>query len=156
MSSWCMAAIQRSDLEPILEIEQHSFRWPWSRLSFENELSCPNAFNFLVKSDDETAAGQIVAYAFLRLIADELHILKIAVAQTQRKQGIASWLMTRCFRIAAKSGATSVFLEVRPSNVAAVGLYQKLGFTIIGRRPNYYAESKEDALVMAKNLKEDI
>ena len=53
-------------------------------------------------------------------------------------------------------GAISAYLEVRPSNEAAVALYQKLGFNVIGRRHNYYRDSKEDALIMMKNLKEEL
>ncbi len=157
MNSWLLDTISRADeLAPILAIEQRSFRRPWGRLSFEGELTCRNACNLIVKSSENDVGEQVMAYAFLRLAADELHILKIAVAPAWRREGIATRLAERCLKMGAGRGATSAYLEVRPSNTPAVGLYQKLGFDVIGRRHNYYADSKEDALVMMKNLKEEI
>jgi ribosomal-protein-alanine N-acetyltransferase len=151
-----LASIDSIDLESILAIEQHSFQWPWGRISFEGELRSQNACNYVVKSAEGQTCGQIIAYAFLRLAGDELHILKIAVAPAWRGHGIATWLLERCFTMGFGQGARSAHLDVRPSNHAAVGFYQKLGFEIIGRRPKYYQDSKEDALLMSKNLKEDI
>jgi ribosomal-protein-alanine N-acetyltransferase len=147
-----LATINRADLEPILAIEQHSFQWPWGRISFEGELNSQNTCNYVVKSAEGDTCGQVIAYAFLRLAADELHILKIAVRPAWRGQGIATWLLERCFIISAGQGAKSAHLEVRPSNIPAVEFYQKLGFQVIGRRPKYYADSKEDAVLMMKSL----
>ena len=157
MDSWQLGTINQADeLEPILAIEQCSFRWPWGRLSFEGELSCQNACNYIVKSGANGAGEQVVAYAFFRLAADELHLLKIAVSPAWRGHGIATRLLKRCFAIHAKQGTTSVHLEVRPSNTPAIELYLKLGFEVIGRRHKYYAETKEDAVLMIKNLKEEL
>ena len=147
---------QAHELEPILAIEKRSFRWPWGRLSFEGELSCQNACNYIVKSSASGAGEQVVAYVFFRLAADELHLIKIAVTPAWRGHGIATRLLERCFAIYAKQGATSVHLEVRPSNTPAIELYLKLGFEVIGRRHKYYADTKEDALLMMKNLKEEL
>ena len=152
MNGWRIATINRTDLETILAIEQLSFQWPWGRISFEGELSCQNACNFAVRSAEADKEPQIVAYAFIRRVADELHILKIAVTPARRGHGIATWLLNRCFTVGARQGAGSVYLEVRPSNIPAVELYEKLGFNEIGRRLKYYVDSKEDALVMMKDL----
>jgi ribosomal-protein-alanine N-acetyltransferase len=155
VNGWHLETINNADLDPILLIEQHSFQWPWNRISFEGELSCQNGFSFIVKSSDTNSDAQIIAYIFLRLIFDELHILKIAVTPGWRGRGIASWLLNRCFAMGADRGADSVHLEVRPSNIPAYQLYDKLGFAVIGRRHNYYADTKEDALLMRRNIKED-
>jgi len=152
VNGWRIATINRTDLEPILAIEQLSFQWPWGRISFEGELSCQNACNYVVKSAEADKKAQIVAYAFIRRVADELHILKIAVTPARRGHGIATWFLNHCFTAGARQGANSVYLEVRPSNIPAIELYEKLGFKEIGRRPKYYADSKEDALVMMKDL----
>ena len=129
MTGWRIATInRRTELEPILAIEQLSFQWPWSRISFEGELSCQNACNYVVKSAEAGKESRIVAYAFIRRVADELHILKIAVNPARRRHGIATWFLNRCFTVGAQQGANSVYLEVRPSNVPAVELYEKLGF----------------------------
>ncbi len=157
MNGWQVGSISQADeIEPILAIEQRSFRWPWGRLSFEGELSCQNAANFIVKSADSGTGEQVIAYAFVRLVADELHLLKIAVSPAWRGKGIARQLLERCFHAGIEKGANSVHLEVRPSNSPAVELYLKLGFEVIGRRPKYYKDTKEDALLMVKHLKEEV
>ena len=157
MNTWRIDTISRPDqLEPILAIEQQSFRWPWGRLSFEGELSCRNACNLVVKSSENGFKDRIIAYAFWRLAAEELHILKIAVSPAWREKKIGTLLTEDCLKMGVERGATTAYLEVRPSNEAAVALYQKLGFNVIGRRHNYYRDSKEDALIMMKNLKEEL
>lgn len=155
MDRWRISAVDSGDLEPILAIEQISFQLPWGRLSFEGELSCQNAVNYVVKAPETDGQEQIIAYSFLRRAYDELHILKIAVAPGCRKRGVASWILNRCFAAGTRQGAVSAHLEVRPSNIPALALYEKLGFRITGRRPNYYADSREDAMMMSKNLKEE-
>jgi ribosomal-protein-alanine acetyltransferase len=148
-----IVTINRSvDLDAILAIEQLSFQWPWRRRSFEGELSCPGAFGYVVKSAQADKEIQIVAYAFLRRILDELHLLKIAVTPSQRGRGIATWFLNHCFTMGAQQRANSVYLEVRLSNIIAIKLYEKLGFVEIGRRSNYYPDSKEDAVVMMKDI----
>lgn len=152
-----LGSIRRADeLEPVLAIEQRSFRWPWGRLSFEGELACQNACNYVVKSNANATGEQVIAYAFFRRAAEELHLLKIAVSPAWRGHGIATRLLERCFAISAGQGAASVHLEVRPSNTPAIELYERLGFKEIGRRHKYYAETKEDAVLMMKNLKEEL
>ena len=152
MNKWRIASINRTDLEPILAIEQLSFQWPWGRISFEGELSCQNAHNYVVRSAKADNKSQVIAYAFIRRAVDELHILKIAVTPAWRGHGIATWLLNSCFTMGTRQGVRSVHLEVRPSNIPAVELYERLGFQEIGRRPNYYADSNEDALLMMKVL----
>ena len=152
MNRWQLDHIKPADLEPILAIEKNSFKWPWGRLSFEGELRIKSSCNFVAKSTEEPTEGQIIAYAIWRLLADEMHILKVAVIPDRRGQGIATRLLERCFAWSVEQGAVSAHLEVRPSNVAAVELYRKLGFEVVGRRPKYYTDTKEDALLMAKDI----
>ena len=156
MNGWHLEHINHADLEPILAIEQNSFRRPWGRLSFEGELRNRSACNFAVKSTEVETSGQVIGYAFWHLVTDEVHVLKVAVTPAWRGQGVASRLLERCFTLSVEQGAKSAHLEVRPSNIAAIELYQKLGFELIGRRPQYYSDSKEDALLMMKILKEDL
>jgi ribosomal-protein-alanine N-acetyltransferase len=86
----------------------------------------------------------------------ELHIIRIAVAEDFRIRGVATWLLQQCFKLVEQKDFDSAYIEVRPSNKAAIALYRKLDFHVIGTRPNYYPESNEDALVMKKQLKESI
>jgi ribosomal-protein-alanine N-acetyltransferase len=156
VTGWQLDHIKRADLEPILVIEKNSFQWPWGRLSFEGELGNNSSCNFVVKSTEGQTDEEVIAYTFWRLVVDEMHILKVAVTPARRKEGIATRLLKRCFAWSAEHGAVSAHLEVRPSNVAAVALYRKLGFEVVGRRPKYYTDTREDALLMMKILKEDI
>lgn len=152
-----LGTIDRSeDLEPLLAIEKRSFQWPWGRLSFEGELNSRESRNYIVKSVNDGAGEQLAAYAFFRRAADEVHLLKIAVTPAWRRKGIATRLLQYCFGVCAGQGATAVHLEVRPSNRAAIELYLNLGFEVIGRRHRYYADTKEDAVLMMKNLKEGL
>lgn len=156
MNGWQLVSINQADLEPILAIEQNSFQRPWDRLSLEFALRCHNARNYAIKPTEGKSCGPFIAYAFLRLLGDEVHLQKVAVTPAWRGQGVASWLLGRCFTLSVGQGARSAHLEVRPSNIPAVELYQKLGFELVGKRPEYYTDSKEDALLMIKILKEDL
>ena len=156
MDRWQFEHINPADLEPILAIEQISFRRPWGRLSFEGELRNRRGCNFAVKSTEVETSGQVIGYAFWHIVADEVHLLKVAVTPAWRRKGLATRLLERCFTSSVEQGAKSAHLEVRPSNIAAIELYQKLGFELVGRRPKYYTDSKEDALLMMRILKEDI
>jgi len=156
MTQLQLASISSADIKPILEIEQRSFSRPWNRVSFLGELACNQAHSYLVKCSDGHEKEKVIGYIFFRLIEQQLHILKIAVTPNWRCRGVASWLLNQCIAQALKMGAESAFLEVRPSNETAITFYRKQGFRIIDRRPNYYADTREDALVLLKNLKEEL
>ena len=147
-------AISESDIDAILPIESHSFQRPWERRSFLSELGLSGAENLAVRHTDSGGHQHIVAYIFFRLVVDEMHILKIAVAPEWRCRGIATDLMEKSLDLADAKGCSVAYLEVRPANTAAVMLYRKLGFSIIGKRINYYPETGEDALVMSKQIRE--
>lgn len=149
-------AINGTDIDAILEIERLSFSHPWNRMSFVNELSAKGACNYAVKRKNSAGIDQIIAYIFFRLIACEMHILKIAVAPKWRSQGVATRLIEKCFSIVLEKGCDKAFLEVRPSNIPAINFYNKNGFNQIGKRPNYFHETREDALVMIKTFQEEL
>ena len=155
MSSWHLATINPGDISEILKIERNAFKNPWSHDALLDELSCKGACNYVVRHNNDLDPDAIIAYGFFRLKGPEFHILKIAVVQKWRGEGLATWLLNECFKRALKEKGDCAYLEVRPSNCSAIKLYEKLGFQIIGRRPNYYPETREDALVMMKNLKEE-
>ena len=154
MLKWYLAATTEADIDQIFEIERYSFEQPWSRASFLEELICKKAVNYVVKSGNSHDHEEIVAYIFFHLIEDEMHLLKIAVTPEWRCQGLAVWLLGKSFSTALEKDVNTVSLEVRPSNKPAITLYKKLGFVITGKRPNYYSEAREDAMVLTKNLKE--
>jgi ribosomal-protein-alanine N-acetyltransferase len=84
------------------------------------------------------------------VIVDELHILKLAVHPEHRREGIASDVLTHCLNNHGLKHITTALLDVRAGNTAAIGLYKKLDFHIVGQRPNYYFDTGEDALLMRK------
>jgi len=96
--------------------------------------------------------SRLVGFLFMRVAADEMEILNLAVAPGRRKLGIASRLIDRALARAKSSGAARAFLEVRPSNIAAAALYAKHGFAPASRRACYYSNPVEDALVLSKQL----
>lgn len=154
MSKWHLAAITPHDMDEIVNLDRHAFNRPWKRNLFLKELTCKDAYSYAVKWCRTDNTRQMIAYLFSRIILNEWHIIRIAVAPEFRARGVATWLLQQCFKLGMDKEADSVLIEVRPSNTPAVALYQKLGFVLIGRRPNYYSDSKEDAWVMKKNLKE--
>lgn len=149
-----LAATDRADINPIVEIDRRSFEWSWNRMYFSGELARRQSCNFTLKTVDRENRQKVIGYIICRLVQKELHILRIAVKKNWRGHGLASRLLARAFSQAAKNGARSAYLEVRPSNTSAIALYRRLGFRFIGKKPEYYTDTLEDALVLMKNLKE--
>lgn len=149
------AAISITDLDDIVEIEKSAFICPWNLQSLLNELDCEDVYAYAARTNYSGSDSSLIGYIFFRLIFEEMHILKIAVDDKYRDQGIATGLIKYGVHVAISSGASWVLLEVRPSNRVAISFYRKLGFTIIGKRKQYYLETGEDALVMYSNLKQE-
>jgi len=147
-----IAPMTENDLGPVLKIEQASFKNPWSRISFLNELAGKYSHNFVLKLENSCETYQIIAYVCFRLIIDELHLLKIAVTPVQRHQGHAVNFLTECMKIPRPQRINSAFLEVRQHNAAAIGLYKKAGFYIETQIPDYYSDTREDAILMRKTF----
>ena len=156
MPDWHLEAITLQDLDKILSIDRKAFKRPWHRKSFLEELVCENAYSYAVRSQRVDQRSEIIAYVFLRVLLTEMHILRIAVAAEFQAMGVATWLLQQCFSLAKRKKVDSVYIEVRPTNETAIALYQKSGFQFLGRRPAYYPETGEDALVMVKHLKENL
>ena len=99
--------------------------------------------------------GKLVGYAFNHIVEDELHVLNIAVDPNSRGKGLGTYLLATVLAKAFEKGARQVYLEVRPSNSAAINLYSKLGFLRTGLRKNYYRDNGEDALLFELLLTEE-
>jgi ribosomal-protein-alanine N-acetyltransferase len=156
MPDWHLEAITPQDLDKILNIDRNAFKRPWHRKSFLEELVCANAYSYVVKTQRVDYRKEIIAYVFLRVLLTEMHILRIAVTSEFQAMGVAKWLLQQCFNLAKRKKVDSVYIEVRPTNETAIALYRKSGFQLLGRRPAYYPETGEDALVMVKHLKENL
>ena len=156
MPTCYFGAMVETDIEAILAIERQSFQRIWQRTSFVGELSCDFAYPYTLRCEEGKNPAQIIAYICFRIITDEMHLLRIAVAPQWRRRGVASKLLEESFALALEKGARSAILEVRPSNKSAISLYHKLGFHLVEKRINYYTETREDALILKKNLKETL
>jgi len=152
MTAWEVSRLRPSDLEEVLTIERQAFDPPWGRIAFEGELEAAAAESFVIR---EPEAGSIAAYIFFRWVADEVHVFRIAVAPAWRRRGMGRELVDHCLKTAVKRGAQAVLLEVRPSNSGALQLYRQFGFRVLATRPAYYADSREAALILHRDLKEE-
>lgn len=136
------------DLEQVMAIERASFNTPWSRQLFLTEFRNPAVSTLLVALDARQSSRTVAGYIVFWVVADEIHIMNLAVAQKARRQGIGEELVRYGLRHGCRKGAQVAFLEVRASNSAAQVLYSRLGFTRAGLRKGYYDSPREDAVVM--------
>jgi len=102
------------------------------------------------------AAGAVVAFCVCWVIFDELHINTLAVKPADRRVGLATTLLREVMAEAAAAGAKNATLEVRASNTAALGLYTRLGFHVAAKRPRYYTQPEEDALILWREGFDDL
>ena len=137
--------MKAGDLPSVMEIDALSLPRPWSAAIWRGELGSPYGL-YLVIED----SGEVTGHIGVRHILGELHITTIAVRPEYRRRGHARALIGAA--LAAYPNASHVHLEVRPTNAAALALYESLGFRETGRRPRYYGD--EDALLMTLNLDE--
>ena len=132
----------------IAKLERECFSRPWSEQMLAEELE--NQCAAFLTAVDET--GEVLGYAGLLVAADEGYITNVAVFSQHRRQGIAAKLLQVFCDFAAAHHLAFLTLEVRPSNAAAIALYESFGFTERGRRRNYYDLPKEDALILTRDF----
>ena len=135
-----------ADLDAIHRLEIESFPAPWRREFFDNELGADSRLHFVARRK-----GNLVGYVFAMWFFDEMHVNKIAVAENERRQGIAGALMQRCIDFAGENGIATISLEVRQSNSGAQAFYEHLGLSQMYIRPRYYPDG-EPAVVMVRKL----
>ncbi len=131
------------DAAGVEAVEKESFAIPWSRQSFWEEAANERTY-YLLALEDEV----IIGYAGTWIIEDEAQITNVAIAPRYRGQGIGTRMMAEIIQAAKQRGAVRMTLEVRPSNTAALALYTAFGFKSAGRRPHYYQDNGEDAIIM--------
>jgi ribosomal-protein-alanine N-acetyltransferase len=136
------------DLGEVAVIEQKSYAFPWSENIFRDCLRV----GYTCRALD--LAGQVIGYGVMSLGAGEAHILNVCVREEFRSRGFGRRLLEHLLERAAASGVAEAFLEVRPSNLSAIRLYQHLGFEQIGIRRGYYqaTDGREDAIVLKREL----
>jgi [ribosomal protein S18]-alanine N-acetyltransferase len=147
--SLVLEPMQESHLDAVMEIERLSFRVPWSRQVFREELHRSWAFLDVLR---QTEAGRVLAFCNYWRVGDEVHLLKVATHPDARRMGFGARLMEHIVAFARQQSCRLVTLEVRRSNEEAQRLYRRFGFKAVGLRPNYYADDNEDAVVMLLEL----
>ena len=136
------------DVAHVGAVERAAYPFPWSEGIFRDCLRV----GYLCRVAE--CEGEIVAYGIVAMGAGEAHILNICVGEALRGRGIGRQMLALLIARSAEAGMQDVFLEVRPSNLHAIALYQSVGFVEVGRRRGYYqaAEGREDALVLRLSL----
>jgi ribosomal-protein-alanine N-acetyltransferase len=136
---------READLDLVASLEARCFSNPWSRDMLESHLAESQTTRvFLLRLPDVPVAG----FCSCWFLIDELHVNTVVVDFPFRRQGLGRLLMHHVLTDAARSGARRATLEVRESNLAARSLYEGLGFTVTARRPKYYTQPEEDALIL--------
>ena len=126
----------------VAALEKANFSEPWSENSVRGELTNKLSL-WLVAVENDTVLG----YVGSQTVLEEADMMNIAVEESARRRGIARALVEELIR---RLPAHCLILEVRASNAPAIGLYESMGFTQIGRRKNYYRKPREDALILRK------
>jgi ribosomal-protein-alanine N-acetyltransferase len=136
------------DLDAVAALEALCNTQPWSREALKTCVATAGRISCVAELD-----GVVIGYAIASHVADEGEILILGVRPDARRKGAARALLTGVLKLLGEAGATSVFLEVRRGNTAAIALYTALGFGEAGMRKGYYADTGEDAVLMHVFLK---
>ena len=139
--------MQSCHVAPIAELEKLCFSDPWSENSIAYELTSRLSY-WLVAEED----GDVLGYIGSQSVLGESDMMNVAVHPDHRRKGIAEALILALSEELKQRNNTCLTLEVRASNTPAITLYEKLDFQQVGRRPNYYLNPKEDALILRKAL----
>ena len=145
--SFSLRRLELADLDAIERIERASYPTPWSRSMFVSELAKPSSLSIAAVTPSE----ELVGYLVLSRYVDAWHVMNVAVGLEHRRLGIASAMLDRLFEVTRDDAERGYTLEVRVSNVGAISLYEKFGFTSRGVRRGYYTDNREDAVIMWKD-----
>ena len=141
--------MNESHVAQIAALEKVCFSDPWSEASIASELV--NEWSLWLVDEED---GQVVAYVGSQSAPPDADIMNVAVAPAYRRQRRGEAIMLAMMKALRELGREALFLEVRESNSPALGLYARLGFEQVGKRPRYYVNPVEDALILRKELAE--
>jgi [ribosomal protein S18]-alanine N-acetyltransferase len=140
--------MQFDDLDQVMEIEPKIYLHPWSRGNFADSLNAGYSC-WVYELEDK-----FIGYAVMMMVLDEAHVLNISIAGEYQGRGLGRTLLQNLIEVARRRGAQTMFLEVRPSNLTARGLYDSMGFNEFSVRKGYYPakDGREDAILMGLAL----
>lgn len=136
------------DAAAVEQVEKACFAMPWSRESFWREAANENTLYLLALDEEAFAEKKIIGYVGCWISFEEAQITNVAVSPEYRGQHVGTEMMAELIRRVKEKGVTALTLEVRPSNDPALALYKNFGFNEAGRRPRYYQDNGEDAIIM--------
>jgi [ribosomal protein S18]-alanine N-acetyltransferase len=149
LEDYRITRMSSEDLDQVVAIERASFTDPWPQFIFKSDVASASSSSYaIVAKKGGSVMGYLVGYAQ----TEYFQIANIAVAQVFRRRGIGKELLLSALAVASDMGCAYALLEVRPSNVDAIRLYEESGFQTISRRAGYYRSPPEDALVMRRLL----
>lgn len=137
--------MDESHVEQVAQLESQCFSDPWSLRSIISELSNPLSLWYVAVN-----GAEVVGYVGSQSVLDQADMMNLAVSESFRRQKIGEKLVETLIDGLKQRSVKSLTLEVRVSNESAIRLYDKLGFQQVGRRPRYYANPREDALILRK------
>ena len=147
MQNFNIVPLELKYIDGVLEVDKLCFSIPWSRESFIDEVLKNKFARYVIAIYDD----KVVGYAGMWLIAMEGQITNIATHPNYRGMGVASLMLESLLSICKEENVLAMTLEVRSSNFSALSLYKKYGFVQEGLRKQYYADNKEDAIIMWKH-----
>ncbi len=148
MSEVIIRRMTLADVDEVAEIEQKTFHSPWSKASITQEVEENQLAVYYVAEFE----NRVIGYAGYWEIVDECHITNVAVDEAFQGKGTGHRLMRAMIEHAINKSFRAMTLEVRVSNTIAIHLYENYGFTHMGIRAGYYTDTKEDAIIMWKEL----
>lgn len=154
ISTLSIRPMQEEDLAQVLAVDRLSFSLPWPESAFRYELfENRHSRLWVAEWTDADGVKTVVGAVVVWFLVDEAHIATLAVHPDYRRRGIGQRLLVEVLRTALQMGMVTATLEVRQGNLAAQELYRKFGFRVVGRRPRYYKDNQEDALIMTVYVK---
>jgi len=151
MSNFTIRPMAIADIDAVHDLDTRSFPNPWPKRSYQFELTENKSASAWVSEIDTPEGKKIIGLLVIWLLVDMAHIATLAVDEDYRRQKVASRMLCTGLCHQAQNGAVSSTLEVRQSNGAAQILYRRFGFQLVGRRPAYYKDNGEDAILMTLN-----
>lgn len=140
--------MRETDLDAVMRIEPKIYSHPWTRGNFADSL-CAGYSCWVCEQ-----AGEVIGYSVLMMVLDEAHLLNLSIARALQGLGLGRALLAHMLEVARRHRALTMFLEVRPSNSAALHLYESVGFNEFSVRKGYYPahQGREDAILMGLAL----
>jgi len=140
-------SLTTEDIPSVVELEAKNFSAPWSAQSFQNVIEDDFSYSFV-----GVLNGQVIAYSVFGVIEDYSELWNIAVEERFRNMGIGDRLLNQVIDLCRSYGVSTIFLQVRESNIPAQNLYRKNGFTYVMVQKNYYHTPIENALVFRLDI----